>query len=322
MSVSYTFRNAMSLLNYKGFSKEYLEMLREKQDELLMNINFKNICQKIVYPNLPQSSEYDLSKKTIQLGPNVKCPAVLNYIEQMIPWRKGPFRLFGHKVESEWDSFQKWERILPYSEVLFKNKSVLDIGCQNAYYLMKVIGENAKEVVGVDKHFLGYLQACFCRILLNVNMPMYYIYSDLQTVANGLIRTFDTVMCLGVLTHQKNPKHFLELLKRFMHSKSFLVLETIVHTTFKQEIITIKDRYAGMRNCYLLPSIKTVKSWLAETGFKHIECIDVSTTISTEQRKTCHSSPISLEDHIDKNNNSLTIEGLPRPKRAIYLAKL
>ena len=53
---------------------------------------------------------------------------------QMKPWRKGPFKWHGIEVEAEWDSDKKWQRLVPFLEPLW-GKTVLDVGCNNGYYL-------------------------------------------------------------------------------------------------------------------------------------------------------------------------------------------
>ena len=49
-------------------------------------------------------------------------------IEGLMPWRKGPFELFGQVVETEWRSDAKWDRLMPHISDL-KGRSVLDVGC-------------------------------------------------------------------------------------------------------------------------------------------------------------------------------------------------
>ena len=89
----------------------------------------------------------------------------------------------------------------------------------------------------------------------------------------------------------------------------------------KNELIVPKDRYAKMRNVFNIPSIDVIEKWLAKTGFKNIELIDVNQTKPTEQRKTLWigDQTESLEDFLDKYDSNKTIEGYPAPKRAMFL---
>ena len=45
----------------------------------------------------------------------------------LIPWRKGPFNLFGLEIDSEWQSNIKYNLIRPHFNL--KDKVVADIGC-------------------------------------------------------------------------------------------------------------------------------------------------------------------------------------------------
>ncbi|MCB0318404.1 MAG: DUF1698 domain-containing protein, partial [Bdellovibrionales bacterium] len=39
---------------------------------------------------------------------------LIEILRSLIPWRVGPYNLFGHKIETEWNSYYKWSRIKPY----------------------------------------------------------------------------------------------------------------------------------------------------------------------------------------------------------------
>ena len=316
------FQAGMQLLQIPSISKALASQIQSNQVKLLANINFQNILAKISPQSLPRTTSFDLNSSSITIGPNLKHENVLAYMKALIPWRKGPFTLFGHYLDSEWNSNLKWQRIHHLSSDLFFKKNVLDIGCQNAYYLMKILGEGAERVVGIDRHFLGYLQTCFCRYLIDSDLPMYYLFSDLQSLAESFNEVFDTVMCLGVLTHQKEPVAFLNYLKQYVSKNSKLVLETMIHAQNYSEAIHIKSRYAGMINCYQLPSKDLLIRWLKEAGFKNTEWVNTTQTSTTEQRVSEYSSPVSLSNHLDPNNQEYTVEGYPRPQRAILVASL
>ena len=75
-----------------------------------------------------------------------------------------------------------------------------------------------------------------------------------------------------------------------------------------------------MSNIWFVPSIGTLEQWLSRCGFENIQLIDKSETTSDEQRKTEWMPFASLEDAIDANDSSKTIEGSPAPKRLVVLA--
>ena len=69
-------------------------------------------------------------------------------LQNLKPWRKGPFNYFGIHVDSEWRSDMKWARI---SSVLgsLQNKKVLDVGCGNGYYMWRMLDKGASLVLGM-----------------------------------------------------------------------------------------------------------------------------------------------------------------------------
>ena len=69
--------------------------------------------------------------------------------EQLIPWRKGPFDLFGMEIDAEWRSDKKWERLEKVVDNL-KGKRVLDIGCNNGYFMFRMAHQNPEFVLGRD----------------------------------------------------------------------------------------------------------------------------------------------------------------------------
>ena len=54
------------------------------------------------------------------------------------PWRKGLFDLW-LKIDTEWRSDWKWDRVLPHIEPL-KNRLVLDVGCVTVITVGECLG--------------------------------------------------------------------------------------------------------------------------------------------------------------------------------------
>ncbi|WP_231881226.1 DUF1698 domain-containing protein, partial [Oleiphilus sp. HI0123] len=75
----------------------------------------------------------------------------------LIPWRKGPYDLFGVHIDTEWRSDWKWERIKDHITPL-KNRIILDVGCGSGYHCWRMLGEGAQNVIGIDPNFLFLLQ--------------------------------------------------------------------------------------------------------------------------------------------------------------------
>ncbi|NOY63671.1 MAG: tRNA 5-methoxyuridine(34)/uridine 5-oxyacetic acid(34) synthase CmoB, partial [Gammaproteobacteria bacterium] len=134
------------------------------------------------------------------------------------------------------------------------------------------------------------------------------------------LRAFDTVFSMGVLYHRRSPMDHLLELRGSMRRGGELVLETLVVDGEQGYALLPERRYAKMRNVWFLPSCATLELWLRRCGFSNVRVIDVTATTCDEQRATPWMKFESLQDFLDPNDPSLTIEGLPAPCRAIVLA--
>uniref|UniRef100_UPI0005B64D4B DUF1698 domain-containing protein n=1 Tax=Yersinia pestis TaxID=632 RepID=UPI0005B64D4B len=65
-----------------------------------------------------------------------------NMLRALMPWRKGPFSLYGLDIDTEWRSDWKWQRVLPHISPL-AGRTILDVGCGSGYHLWRMIGEGA-----------------------------------------------------------------------------------------------------------------------------------------------------------------------------------
>ena len=127
---------------------------------------------------------------------------------------------------------------------------------------------------------------------------------------------------MGVLYHRRSPiDHLLEL-RDCLQPGGELVLETLVIDGNLGEVLLPEGRYANMRNVWFLPSCATLSGWLKRCGFKNIRVLDVTPTSVEEQRSTEWMQFHSLKDFLDEENPLLTCEGLPAPKRAIFIANV
>lgn len=233
------------------------------------------------------------------------------------PWRKGPFDLYGIRIDAEWRSDWKWQRLQDHIAPL-DYRLVLDVGCGNGYYCWRMLGAGAKMVVGIDPTLLSVLQFQVVRKLYG-EAPVYVLPFALEDLPKG-IDIFDTVFSMGVLYHRRSPiDHLLEL-KDCLKTGGELVLETLVIEGGDHEVLLPENRYAQMRNVWFLPSCDTLARWLKRCGFINIRLVDLSTTSTEEQRCSEWMTFQSLSDFLMPGNPHLTIEGLPAPKRAIFIA--
>ncbi|WP_410678787.1 tRNA 5-methoxyuridine(34)/uridine 5-oxyacetic acid(34) synthase CmoB [Avibacterium paragallinarum] len=242
---------------------------------------------------------------------------IIHHLKQLMPWRKGPYHLFGIHIDCEWRSDFKWDRVRPHLAPL-KDRLVLDVGCGSGYHMWRMVGEGAKMVVGIDPTELFLCQFEAVRRLLNNDRRANLIPLGIEQMQP--LGVFDTVFSMGVLYHRKSPfEHFTQLRNQLMQGGE-LVLETLVIDGDENTVLVPQDRYAKMKNVYFIPSVKALILWLEKSGFRNVRCVDVEITSLDEQRKTEWLENESLIDFLDPQDHSKTIEGYPAPKRAVILA--
>ena len=240
-------------------------------------------------------------------------------LEKLHPWRKGPYDLFGIRINTEWRSDWKWNRLKSQISSL-DNRLVLDVGCGNGYHCWRMLGAGAKTVVGIDPTLLSVMQFQAVRQLYG-EAPVYVLPLGVENVPNGM-RAFDTVFSMGVLYHRRSPIDHLMELRDCLRPGGELVLETLVISGRQGEVLVPEGRYAKMRNVWFIPSCETLMSWMKRCGFKEIRLIDITKTSTEEQCSTDWMKFQSLRDFLDPDNMELTLEGLPAPLRAIIIARV
>jgi tRNA (mo5U34)-methyltransferase len=237
---------------------------------------------------------------------------------ELHPWRKGPLRLAGLKIETEWRSDWKWDRIAPHIDL--RAQRVLDIGSGNGYFGLRMLGAGAKFVVGIDPTILFVMQWLACRHFSG-EIPNYVLplaVEELPDIPVGL----DTVFSMGVLYHRKDPAHHLKRIQSMLKNGGTMVLETLVLPKSRKEALLVPgSRYARMRNVWAIPGTKRLLSWVREAGFRTAQVVDLTPTTTLEQKTTDWMRFESLEQALDPLDRSVTVEGLPAPVRAMVIAR-
>ncbi len=238
-------------------------------------------------------------------------------LKKLLPWRKGPYYLFGIHLDTEWRSDWKWERLQNHITPL-TNRMVLDVGCGNGYHCWRMLGAGARLVVGIDPYLLNVMQFQAIGKLYG-NAPVFVLPLGIEELP-ARIEAFDTVFSMGVLYHRRSPiDHLLEL-KGCLRPGGELVLETLIIEGSEGQVLLPPGRYARMRNVWFLPSCDTLVSWLHRCGFYNVRLLDVTRTTIQEQRTTQWMPFYSLKDFLTPDNKDLTCEGLPAPTRAVFTA--
>ena len=235
----------------------------------------------------------------------------------LAPWRKGPFRVGGVDIDSEWRSDLKWQRCAEAIESL-DGRAVLDVGCGNGYYALRMRDAGARAVIGVDPTILYVMQFLAVRHF-DRNGRVFVLPLRLDELP-AEPRAFDTTFSMGVLYHQRSPLEHLRQLRGTLRPRGQLVLETLFVPGEESYACTPEDRYARMRNVWLLPTIAELTTWLRRSGFKDIQIVDKSVTTTDEQRSTEWMSFESLAEALDPADPGRTVEGWPAPRRVVAVA--
>ena len=235
---------------------------------------------------------------------------------RLAPWRKGPFQIGDIEIDAEWRSNLKWDRVKERISPL-AGRNVLDVGCGNGYYALRMLDAGAERVFGVDPTILFIVQFLAVRHLTGQHRahPLPLRLEELPANSHA----FDTTFSMGVLYHRRKPEEHLDELRGTLKPGGELVLETLILPGEGDEIFEPDSRYARMRNVWHLPTVSVLRGWLEDAGFTDLVIADISTTTCEEQRSTEWMPFESLSAALDAGDPSLTIEGLPAPTRAVII---
>jgi tRNA (mo5U34)-methyltransferase len=239
------------------------------------------------------------------------------HLLSLAPWRKGPFEVAGVCIDAEWRSDLKWQRVKDGIEPL-EQRNVLDVGSGNGYYALRMRAAGASNVIGIDPTILFVMQFLAVNSLQGQS-NVFVLPARLEELPLPE-RKFDTTFSMGVLYHQRSPLTHLQQLRQTLRPGGQLVLETIYLPGDDAFARTPRDRYARMRNVWLLPSISELQVWLQRSGFANIVVIDQSITTIEEQRTTPWMTFESLKEALEPDDPTRTVEGWPAPHRVLITA--
>ena len=236
-------------------------------------------------------------------------------LKALIPWRKGPLRLGGVAIETEWRSDWKWDRVAPHLDL--SGARVLDIGAGNGYFGWRMLAAGADQVIGCDPTLLFWHQF---KAIEHFAGPSAHLLLPLKFEQIPTRADFDAVFSMGVLYHRRDPIEHLRRIREHLAPGGLAVIETLIVPGDADDQLDPPDRYANMRNVHALPTACRLRRWLEQTGFSSPRIVDVTATTFLEQRSTdwmpFHSLSQALSD-----DRSRTIEGHPPPLRATAIAR-
>lgn len=260
---------------------------------------------------------------------NDKDLQALNDIVSLLkPWRKGPFYLHSNQeniknsifIDSEWQSHIKMKAILDALDILdykIAGKDILDVGCNNGYYMFDLALRGAKSVMGIDPVGVFFLQ--FYLILKLTKLSnIFYRLLGIQDI-HRLSKKFDCVFCMGVLYHRSEPLQALKSLKKALKKDGLLILETLVVENDSPIALLPYPTYAKMTNVFYIFSPSALHNLSLRAGFNDCELISLSYTDNNEQRSTSFINKQSLGDFLTFKH---TTEGYPPACRGIFALRL
>ncbi len=264
----------------------------------------------------------DLNSDCLQIGSASDIDAasrdrLTTLLQQLHPWRKGPFCLFGIHLDTEWRSDWKWNRIREHIDL--RGKTVLDVGCGNGYYGWRMLGAGAQLVLGVDPTLRYVMQYAMMRHYLD-SMDNYVLPLRFEELPEHGA-AFDVAFSMGVIYHRRDPLEHLRRLHGQLRSGGQLLLEGLVIAGEDDAVLHPAGRYAKMKNVHAIPTVTLLQRWLQDAGYEEIRTLDVSVTTRQEQRRTGWMRFESLADFLDQNDPGLTVEGYPAPVRASIHAR-
>ncbi len=283
---------------------------QEKKGFLRYRIPFQRLRQY-------KAKHVDFTDDIVTIGDTAEVAAeerrqICEQLKQFMPWRKGPFSVFGIDIDAEWRSERKWQRVTRVLPDL-AGKVIADIGCNNGYYMFRMAGSRPKFVLGFEPSVQHY----YTFKALNAMAQCSSLAIDLLGVEHLPLfgESFDVVFLMGVIYHRPSPIDTLRAILKALKPGGTLILETQGIPGDEPYALFPNGTYAKAPGNYFIPTKTCLVNWLKKAGFINIDLFFSHPMSEAEQRRTEWMTFESFADYIDQNNKSLTVEGYPAPQR-------
>ena len=239
-------------------------------------------------------------------------------LRAFMPWRKGPFSVFDIFIDAEWQSQRKWNRILPFLPDL-KDRIVGDIGCNNGYYMFRMVPHGPRFVLG----FEPYVQHYYAFNMLNRLARQDNLAVELLGIEHLSLfpACFDVLFCLGIIYHRRSPLDALADVYNALKPGGTLILESQAIPGEEPVALFPEKTYAKVPGTWFVPTAACLNNWLGRCGFSEITMFCTHPMSSREQRKTDWMTFESYEDFLDPLDRDRTVEGYPAPRRVFFSAR-
>lgn len=237
---------------------------------------------------------------------------IRDQLRRFMPWRKGPFSVFGVEVDAEWRSERKWARLATKLPDLH-GKIIADIGCNNGYYMFRMTHQQPRFVLGLEPSVQHY----YCFNSLRQMSGLDNLAIDLLGVEHLPLfpDCFDVIFLMGIIYHRPSPIDTLRDIVSALTPGGSLILESQAIPGDEPYALFPDATYAKVPGTYFVPTGNCLKNWMQKAGFVDIELFCSHPMTALEQRKTEWMTFESYEDFINPDNPALTVEGYPAPLR-------
>ncbi len=282
-------------------------------------LRYRNPCQIL---SQFKAQHVDCNSDTIEIGlpeevDDKDRKLIKKQLQAFMPWRKGPFSVFGIDIDAEWRSEKKWQRLVPELPDL-KDKVIADIGCNNGYYMFRMLSYQPKLVLGLEPSVQHY----YCFQALRNMAGVDDLHIDLLGVEHISLfpETFDVIFLLGIIYHRISPVEVLKDIHAALKPGGKLLLESQAIPGDGPYALFPEKTYAKVPGTYFVPTGACLVNWLQRAGFKEPRLFYSHPMNNDEQRRTAWMTFESYSDFIDPQDPSLTIEGYPSPTRVFLSA--
>jgi tRNA (mo5U34)-methyltransferase len=243
---------------------------------------------------------------------------ITDNLKVFMPWRKGPFSVFGTEIDAEWRSERKWQRVMPVLPDL-KDKVVADIGCNNGYYMFRMAPSHPRLVLGFEPSVQHY----YCFKALNSMAGCTKLDINLLGIEHLHLfaACFDVVFLMGIIYHRPSPVDTLRDIITALKPGGTLIVESQAIPGEEPFALFPEKTYAKVPGTYFVPTGSCLCNWMQKAGFTDINLFCTHPMSAKEQRKTDWMLFESYSDFLDPDNPSITTEGYPAPCRVFVKGK-
>ncbi len=314
------YRQLFPSANHKAITAIYEEKQRwvnqQKKGFLRYRTPFLTLSQKFSAQKVVCNADTVIIGAETEVSAEQQC-VIEKELRCFMPWRKGPFSVFGIDIDAEWRSNQKWDYLFAELPDL-QGKVIADIGCNNGYYMFRMAAHKPRFVLGFEPSVQHY----YCFKALNGMAGLDNLAIDLLGVEHlGLFQnSFDIIFLMGIIYHRPSPIDTLRHILAALKPGGVLLLETQAIPGDDPVALFPEKTYAKVPGTYFVPTASCLQNWVRKAGFAQSR-IFASHAMSAEiQRKTEWMTFESYSDYIDANDPTKTVEGYPAPRRLFLKA--